>query len=311
MLILAAIAVALAVSAAGDETRAELDYLESMRTQLLEISKDGDALRDVVGRLGSIERVELQTVIENMREDLADAITFAESDPPSMATTSVASLYRLALASWDSGLRGFGESVLLAADQPRSLFALDTMTVALGDLKTGDSLYLDLVAELARADTPDPLTEMPAVVLVPGTGPLVVQSGTLIQIARAQSSRLALRPGLAVSQIVAEPEWEVDPNNQAVVPRTDTITFSAVITNLGNVESEPGTLLLALSGSEEAIEVEADFEALGPGQQTTVSFAPMSVSPGGVYQVDVSLAITAPDSDLTDNRVSVQFTVNE
>lgn len=311
MLIVVAVAVALVVSAAGDETRAELDYLESLRNQLSEISKDGDALRDVVARLGSIQRVEFETVIENMREDLGVAIAFAAGDPPSMDTASVAALYRLTVAFWDAGLEGFGESVLLAADQPRSLFALDNMTVALGDLETGDSLYVDLVAELAREDTPDPLTDMPEVRLVPGTGPLVVQSATYIQIARADGSGLALRPGLAVSQIVSVPEWEVDPNDQAVVPSTDTIAFSVVVTNLGNVKSEPGTLLLVLSGGQEPIEVEVGFDALEPSQQTTVSFDPMSVTPGGVYQVDVRLPVTAPDSDLTDNEVQVLFTVNE
>ncbi len=152
---------------------------------------------------------------------------------------------------------------------------------------------------------------MPAVRLMPGSGPLIVQSGTYIQTARADGARLALRPGLAVSQIVAVPEWEVNPNDQAVVPATDTIAFSVVITNLGNVASEPGTLLLVLSGGQEAVEVKATFDALDPSQQTTVVFAPMSVSPGGVYQVDVTLALTVPDSDLTDNAVQVQFTVNE
>lgn len=311
LLIVAIVAIAVVVSSEGEETRAELDYLEEMRTQLSSISRDGDSFRDVVSRLRSIERVEFETVIDTMRDDLAEAITFSEETAPSNDLVSIAALYRLALRSWDAGLEGFGDSVLLAADQPRNLLVLDNLAGALAELKTGDALYEDLVGELNRTDTPNALGEMPDVRLIPGAGPVVNLSGSYIQAARADGSRLALRPGLAISQIISDPEWEVNPNSQAVVPSTTEISFSIVITNLGNVASEPATLVLVLSGGAEAVEVEAQIASLDPNEQTTITFSPMSVTPGGSYQVDANLPPTTQDSDLTDNDVQVQFTINE
>lgn len=303
---------ALVVSAAGDETRAEFAYLERLHGQASEIAKDGDALRDVVFRLDSVERVEFETVINTLRADIAEGLAFVEEDPASPALVSVRSLYRQALRSWDVGVLGFSESVLLAADEPSSVGVIDNMAKALAELRTGDAIYVDLVAELAREETPDPLKPMPAVAVMPGQGRLVTLSVTYIDTARASGSGLALQPGLAVSQILADPEWEVNPSDQAVLPSTETITFSVVVTNLGNVASEAGSVVVTLSGGAEPLEEEVSFGPLDPNQQTTVMFTPMTITPGGVYQVDAELVdVEAQDSDFTDNHLRVQFTVNE
>ena len=303
---------ALVVSAAGDETRAELAYLEELHGQASEIAKDADALRDVVSRLDSVERVEFETVINTLRADIAEGLAFVEEDPTSATLVSVRSLYRQALRSWDVGVLGFSASVLLAADEPGSVGVIDNMAKALAELRTGDAIYVDLVAELGREETPDPLIPMPVVAVMPGQGRLVTLSVTYIDTARASSSALGLRPGLAVSQILADPDWEVNPSDQAVLPSTETVTFSVVVTNLGNVASEGGSVVVTLSGGAEPIEEAASFGALDPNQQTTVTFTAMTIAPGGVYQVEAELAdVDAQDSDFTDNRLRVQFTVNE
>ena len=311
MLIVGAVVVAVVVSAAGDESRAEIEYLESLRSQVSELARDGEALRDVAGRLGDTERVEFETVIETLREDLSVARAFVEAEPPSPALAAIRSLYRVALSSWSAGVDELAAALLAAADDPDSVLVLDRVANAISDLRAGDAVYEALVAEIVREDSPAPLSEMPTVKLNPRTGPLGTISAILVSAARSQDGGLGLRPGLAVSQIVAEPEWEVNPSGQAVVPSTELITFSVVITNLGNVVSEMGTVVLILSSESETVELEAEFEALDPNEQVTVIFQALEVSPGGVYLVDASLAPTNQDSDLTDNQVQVQFTVNE
>ena len=311
LLIAGAVVTALVVSAAGDETRVELEYLEVLRAQVSEISRDGDALRDVVSRLDSIERVEFETVVNTIRDDVAEGLSFVAKEPPTAALVSVRSVYRQALQSWDVGLLGFSAAVLLSADEPTTVGEVDNMVKALAELRTGDAIYRDLVSELAREDTPDPLTPMPTVALMPGQGRLVTLAVIYVDAARSSSNSLGLRPGLAVSQILSDPDWEVNPSDQAVLPATETVSFSVVVTNLGNVASEPGSVTVVLSGGSEPIELEGSFGALDPNQQTTVMFAAMAVTPGGVYQVDAELvAAGGQDSDLTDNHLRVQFTVN-
>ncbi len=310
VLVGAAVIVSLIVSASGDETRAELEYLEEMQSQAVEISKGGDALRDVVSRLQRIDRTEFVTVIDGIREDLAVGLAFVEEVPPTLSLSPVRSMYRQALRTWDAGVEGYGSSVLAAADNPESLLVVDTMADALTEMRAGDTFYADLLVEMRRVDIPNPLTPMPAVMLMPAEGSLVSLSVSYIDSARSPNSGLALRPGLAVSMVVSDPDW-VNPSDQVVVPTTDSIVFSVVVTNVGNVASRAEPLVLTLTGGPEQIREQAEIAPLQPNQQVTIIFDPVEVEPGGIYQVAAVLVITGEDSNSDDNQIRVQFTVNE
>ena len=305
------VVVSLIVSASGDETRVELEYLEEMQSQTVEISKGGDALRDVVSRLQRIDRTEFVTVIDGIREDLAVALAFVEEVPPTISLSPVRSMYRQALRTWDAGVEEYGLSVLAAADNPESLLVVDTMADALAEMRAGDTFYADLLVEMRRVDIPNPLTPMSAVVLMPAEGSLVSLSVSYIDSARSPNSGLALRPGLAVSMVVSDPDWQVNPNDQVVVPTTDSIVFSVVVTNVGNVASRAEPLVLTLTGGPEQIREQAEIAPLQPNQQVTTIFDPLEVEPGGIYQVAAVLVITGEDSNRDDNQIRVQFIVNE
>ena len=307
-----AVIVSLIVSASGDETRVELEYLEEMQSQTVEISKGGDALRDVVSRLQRIDRTEFVTVIDGIREDLAVALAFVEEVPPTISLSPVRSMYRQALRTWDAGVEEYGLSVLAAADNPESLLVVDTMADALAEMRAGDTFYADLLVEMRRVDIPNPLTPMSAVVLMPAEGSLVSLSVSYIDSARSPNSGLALRPGLAVSMVVSDPDWQVNlSNDQVVVPTTDSIVFSVVVTNVGNVASRAEPLVLTLTGGPEQIREQAEIAPLQPNQQVTIIFDPLEVEPGGIYQVAAVLVITGEDSNRDDNQIRVQFIVNE
>ena len=311
VVVVVAVVGALVVSASGDQTRSELEYLEEIQTQAVEISKGGDALRDVVSRLQRIDRTEFVTMIEGLREDLSVGLAFVNEGPPTASLIPIRSLYRQALNAWDTGVIGYSASVLAAADNPESVVVVDTMADSLGEIRAGDNIYLNLISEIDRDDVPGPLSSMPVVVLMPADGSLVSLSVSYIDSARSLNSGLALRPGLAVSQVVADPEWQVDPSDQVVVPATQGIVFSVVITNVGNVASGSVPLVLTLTGGPEQIREQADVPPLQPNQQVTIIYDALEVEPSGVYEVAAVLAITGEDANLDDNEIRVQFTVNE
>jgi predicted nucleic acid-binding protein len=275
ILIGSAVVVALIVSASGEETRAELEYLEEMQADLLEIAKAGDALSDVARRLRRIERTEFVTVIEGVRADLAVGLEFVSRDPPTASLLSVRAMYRQALVAWDKGVEGYGASVLAAADDPESTFVLDGMADSLAELRAGDHLYADLLVDMDRADVPNALTDMPEVVVAPGQGTLVGLSASYINGARAPSSGLALDVGLAISQIVSDPVWQLNPSDEVVVPFTESILFSVVVTNVGNIRSERETVELTMLGGPEQVSQMAEVAALDPDQQVTLVFEPI------------------------------------
>ena len=310
VVILAAV-LAVVVSASGDETQAELEYMEELQAQATEVAKSGDSLREVVSRLQRIDRTEFVTVIDGIREDLALSREFIDADPPLDTLLSVRAMFRQALAAWESGVGGFEAAVLNAADTPEEdLTPVDTMANALAELRAGDNLYADLVVDMRRDDVPNPLTDMPRVTLMPADGSLVALSIAYIDSARSPNSELGLRPGLKVSQLLSNPEWQTDASDQVVLPATESVVFSAVITNVGNVRSDAETVLLTFTGGPEQVRLTQEIAPLDPNQQVTLIFEPLAVEAEGIYEVLVELVVTGEDSDLTDNEIVVQFTVS-
>lgn len=310
VLLAVVVILAIVVSAAGDDTRAEFEYLDELQAQSVELAKAGDAFRDVVSRLQRIERTEFVTVIDGISRDIAAGFEFVERDPPSEQFVAVQSLYRQALLAWDVGVSGYEASVLLAADEPQNLVVVDAMAESLAELRAGDGIYVDLVTEVNRDELPQPPSPMVDVMLLPADASLVGLSVSYVDSARSPNSGLALRPGLAVSQIVADPDWQVDPSDQAVIPATESVVFSVVITNAGNVVSAEDNLVLTLTGGPEPVRLQVELDTLEPDQQTTVIMEPVPVEPGGVYEVVAALAISENDSNFEDNSITVVFMVN-
>jgi hypothetical protein len=311
ILITAAALIAVAVSSAGRDTRADLEYLNAIQEHAVALSTRGDALREVSSRLARIDRTELMTVVDGIQADLAIGQEFVAEEPPSSALFAVNALYRQALDAWNAGIGGYASALLSAADDPSNAVAVDNIANSLAELRAGDRLYLTLVEEMARQDVPDAAAPMPAVVLIPADGDLFSLSQAYAEAARAPTNGLALRPGLSVSQVVSVPQWEVDPDDVVVLPATDTVTFEVVISNLGNVISTPATVRLVLIGGEEPVTLDQQVIALQPDALTSVAFEDIAVDPGGQYQVTAALIGLGADVDPTDNEITVDFTVNE
>lgn len=303
--------VAVIVSRAGRDTRGELEYLDSIHGQATAISMKGDALRDVISRLSRIDRTELETVLGGIRSDLNAGIELTAAAPPAPGLIAVNALYREALEAWSRGITGYRDGVLAAADDPDDATAIDTVSNALADLRAGDRLYESLADEMARQEVPDALAPMPAVRLMPADGEIYALAGAYVAAARMPENRIARRPGLAVTQIVTDPRWEANPDDEVLVPTTETMTFDVVVSNLGNVESPPGSLVFNLTGDSDPVNLEEAVAALGPGERTTVAFEDVPVVAGGVYEVAAVVAGVPNDIDLNDNEIRVTFTVNE
>lgn len=309
-LVVAAVTVAAVVSAAGEETRTELEYLESIRTHAEKLAPRGNSIADVMSRLDEIERDEFTTVFDSMEAELEEARSFVSEEPPTDSLIPVWALYRQAVSAWHEGVRGLSEAILQAADDLEDVTVTNSTADALGSLCVGDALFQDLKAEFQREEIPKPVSPPMDVVLCPTEAGLVSQSASYVNTVRRSTAQLGLRPGLRVSQVVSDPSWDINVEDQAVVPATETIAFSAVITNTGNVASKPESVTMEFTGGEEPIVATAAVPPLEPRGQTTIQFDPLEVVPDTLYEVLVKLELSNPDSDMTDNEKRVQFTVN-
>lgn len=307
----AAAVVAVVVSGAGSDTRAELEYLDVMHETASDLAMGGETLRVVISRLSRIERTELVTATDGIRENLEAGLELVEGGAPSEALIAANALYRQAIEAWTVGVSGFTSGIQAAADDPASTVVVDNIANALAELRAGDRLYADLVRELGREEVPEPVGPMPELVMVPAEGELLTLSIAYVEAARSPNSGIALRPGLRVASIVSDPLWNVNPSDQAVVPATDLVAFSVVITNAGNVASEPERLDLTVGGTSDPLTFNETVPVLEPGEQTAIQFLEIPVAPGGVYEVVASLPELTNDTSLEDNMLSVMFEVNE
>jgi len=311
LLITMALIIAVVVTAAGEETRTELEYLDEIRGQATALARSGAAIKQMMPRLREIGRDEFTTVMDSATNDIDVALSLVGSEPPVDSLIPIWSLYRQAVAAWDSGVSTLSSAILQAADQPDDATVANLIGDGLADLRAGDELFDVLRSEVEREEIPDPITPLTDVNLFPAdSGGLASLAGTYVAAARASTNNLGLLPGLRVSQVLADPDWDVSVEDEVVIPFTETVVFSVVVTNVGNVASEPGTLSLELMGGEVPVRATAQLPALDPSGQTTIQFEPMEVAPDTAYQVTGELIVDGPDSDPSDNRQSTTFTVN-
>ena len=310
LLISVAVILAVVVSAAGQETRTELEYLDAIRSQTEALSQSGATLADVMARIAEVDRDEFTTVLDSVKAELDTAVAFVEEEPPTQSLIPVWTIYRQAVQAWESGVDGLAFSILQAADNPQDDTVINATGDALADLRAGDYLYQDLQVEFEREEIPEPVTPLIDVRMNPTDAGLHTQSTSYVAAARRSTAGLGLRPGLGVSQVVSAPAWQMSVEGQAVVPATETIVFSAVISNSGNVASQPESVKMQLNGGNEPVVAVSEVPVLEPSGQTTIEFAPVDVLPDVPYEVIVVLELTSPDADPADNEVRVQFTVN-
>jgi len=310
VLIVAAIVLAVVVTAAGEQTRAELGYLDEIRTQAIDLSRSGAALRDLMPKVRTIDRDEYTTVFDSIGANLDVGLAFVTDRPPTDTLVPIWVMYRQVLMTWQSGVDGLSTAILQAADNPEDVGAETDIADALAALRAGDNLYAEFQAEFDLEGVPDPVNPLVDVSLSPADADVLSLASSYAAAAQSSTSSLGLRPGLRVSQIVSDPAWQINVDGQPVVPNTSSIGFSTVITNTGNVASKPGSVELQLTDGVDTLMVQAEVPALQPSGQTTVVFDPMEVQADTLYEVSVTLVDVALDNDLDDNSLRIQFTVN-
>lgn len=309
-LIAVALIVAVVVSTAGEETRLELEYLDQMRAQASDLSRSGTAVTNLMSRLDEVDRDEFTVLVEGVEEDLDVALAFVGEEPPTESLIPVWVLYRQAVEAWSRGIAELSTAILAAADDPDDPEVVNATGDALAELRAGDAVFANLRSEFEREEVPEPVAPLAVVRMTPTDEDLFTQSMSFVAAARRSTNGLGLRPGLKLSQVVSEPAMQIDVENQAVIPATDSVVFATVVTNSGNVASLPERVRLELTGGAEPVVHVMEVAPLRPDAQTTVTFPPLELLPETLYEVTVVLDLANPDADMTDNEMRVQFRVN-
>jgi hypothetical protein len=286
---------------------------EDIRSAVMPVSRRADVFRDMLARIGSVDRVELQTFTDEAIKRVVGVRDFvAELDDPPGEVVGVLGLLDLAHESWEVGLAGFTSHLLAAADGDGSLGLSDALIDDLLELRAGDRLYREAVSLLASADVTQPVSAMPDVRFLPEGYPLVPAVQTLLAHARVDGSLLALRASLAVEQVTTLPEWVLDTEGTLVVDATEELVVRVVVTNAGNSASAGSALTAEVVGGDgSAQSATLDVPPLAAGAKTTLTYEPLQVTPGRSYSLVVRLALTPGEGQTADNSRTLSFRVNE
>lgn len=300
------------VATAGSDARATIAYLEDLRSRSVELGRAGSTLSQLVGDLSRVDRSEFQSVVMGVEEALAAADEAADEESPEPALLGAATLFRLAVRSWDEGIDGFSDAILLAADDPDDEGAVDDLAAAVVLVRAGDTIYDALIEELNRDEVPSPVGAMPEVRLLPVDAPVTVVAPAWVSAARAEAGGLALRPSVRIEQVVTSPEWVTSADGSIVVQATDVLDVAVVVANAGNTQAESGgSLELTLSTAEaEPVVLQREVPAIEATASTSVIFTDLTVTPGVSYSIQLVLTPAGPDAFSDDNRQATTFVVN-
>jgi hypothetical protein len=294
----------------NEQAAAAVRYLDGMRQSAESLVAAASTFSSLDEDIVDLDRMEFETATNAVLEALADASEPVADPPERSSLIGAASLLRLAISTWESGVATFRQGVLGLADQGEA--GEEQVYAGLQLVLAGDEIYEDALEELARPDVPDPITAMPKLVFQSTSRSPVASARLFASAATADNSLFVLRADLAVSQVTSQPVWVTDPDGDLVVSAVETLVIDVVVANLGNTAAPAQNLFLNLAPADgEQLAQTAEVPPLEAGGQTTVSFPALAVSPGLSYNLSVALQLNGPDGNATNDGLALSFFVNE
>ncbi len=312
LILIVLVAGGLWILARGNDPAGTVEHLEDLRAASLEISRTASVVNDTLANLGSTDRDEFQVVMSNGTETLAEAkeTLAAAAEDPQMG--SVMLFYDAAVDQWIIGLTSLEEGVLNVADFPGNSAGREGILSGAQQLRLGDISYAAAAGALEDEITPEPIGTVPTIRFTPEDLSVTDLTGIYETAAAAENSPLGLLPSVSVAQVVTIPAMVTDPAGIGVIPYTDTVTVQVVVANEGNSPSVSATLELRITATVGPLEpLISEVPVLESGENTTIEFTDIAVSPDTVYELAVVLSgLDGADLDPDDNSVVIQFRVN-
>ncbi len=309
MLLTIIVLLALILARINSQASAAVTYLDGIRQSAEELVTAASTFSALPDDLATLDRAEFETSTDSVTTALDTASASVLEAPQRSSLIGAASLFRLAVSTWTGGVRTFQEGMLRSADLEGA--GEEQIYAGIQQVAAGDELYRGVLAELARADVPDPITPLPELQFHSADFSPVALARLFAAAAGADNSLLALRADLAVGQVSSQPGWVTDPDGDLVVEPVESIRIDVVVANLGNTSAPLQNLFLDLSTDEGEDSRTLAVPALAPGAQTTVSFFELAVTPGLTYRLSVALQLTEPDGNADNDGIALSFFVNE
>jgi hypothetical protein len=299
-IILVVAAIAFVVSRQTEE-RGTADFFAAADEASALHAEASALLTDTLAEIGPLlSRQEVTRRLSDVVATAKEADALLDLEVPSVTGAAYGSLAS-ASAAWVSGteevervITGIMDGVIVNAAEVQLQGSIDQLRV--GDV--GYELFRDEVARLPEDVAPPPFDVVAYSAPVPDDPGLYDALALTLRIQGAYN--LAPRHDVTVIGSI-DPPPVGERGGIPLVPFSDSVTVSAIVSNLGNEDESAVSVVLDVlnvdTGEESSFPQQA--EALVAGASTTVAFTDLGIAPGGLYQVTLSVRI--PDDVDTSN----------
>ncbi len=262
---------------------------------------------EALASIGVVSRQDLTRRLETVTERTAEASALLEIDVPSVVGASYGTM-ATASRSWTVGSVEVDRVVIGIMDGDIVATAVSELQNALDQMRVGDVAFEQFTDSLVDGeDVPSffsvsYLTNDPA-------DPLKFNATNLVL--RIQSA-YSLAPHRDVSVLgMTDPEAVGDRDGIPVVPSSESIGVTALVTNLGNEDEPTVTINLEIFNLDSGEKTQSSdiVEDLAAGASTAVAFANLDVAKGSLYQVKLTVRING-DIALENNEWEMKFIWN-
>lgn len=316
LLLLAVAFVTLALLTGGirTETRALTAFFDESRTLALESDQIAADFRSLIREdLDTTTREDFDVLMDRLELlMLENSAQLATVDRPDSAFAS-GELLSLAFDSWATGLADFRGSVIAVTDDPAGMAPVDNLAAAIVQLRVGDLLYARFLdrANDHTADLDVTIGEFPIVAFVT-TEPALLNGDLLARTIRG-STEMGIRHDLAILSVNFDPvpTGGAGPDRELIFPAGDRLVFSAIVSNQGNVDEKAVIVSMTFQSEIGAVLAGEESEPLdlAPGENRSVTFSGVDVSPGSQYTLVFTMTLAddelTPDNNSWDAQVRI------
>jgi len=262
---------------------------------------------EALASIGLISRQDLTRRLETVIDKTAEASALLEIDVPSVIGASYGTM-ATASRSWTDGALEIDRVVVGIMDGEIVATAVPDLERALDQMRVGDVAFEQFTDSIGAGQDVPSFSPVSYVASDPDD-PLKFNATSLVL--RIQSA-YALAPHRDVSVLgMTDPEAVGDRDGIPVVPSSDSIAVTALVTNLGNEDESTVDVALEIFNvdTNEQTRLSEVIDDLAAGASSAVTFANLEVDKGSLYQVKLTVRING-DITLDNNEWEMKFIWN-
>jgi len=264
-------------------------------------------LESALSSIGVVDRQDLTRRLAKVAETAAAADLVLDVDVPAQIGESYGTM-TTASSSWKSGTADVDSTIGAIMDGTLVEGAQEQLQASLDQLRIGDAAHTLFLGSLSSV--PEEIDVAPLLTVEyinpDAQDPLLYDAQTLVL--RIQISYdLSPHHDVGVTAMT-EPKPVGESGGIPVVPLTETMDIVAIVSNEGNEDETSVAVTLDMFNIDtgDAVTSAQEVRNLVAGASTTVTFANIDITPGGLYQAKVAVTIES-DIDPDNNGWEMIF----